>query len=140
MANDALAALDSVIQKTNVLKRKLSAISTSTESANTALGARLAHMDEVRSIPSLADVKYDDWSRTRLDRLLVDYLLRMGYMDSAKSLAESKQIQPLARVEIDAFEACGKIERGLREGKSVKDALSWCDENKKELAKIDVSA
>ena len=28
---------------------------------------------------SLVDVKYDEWSRVRLSRLLVDYLLREGY-------------------------------------------------------------
>ena len=34
------------------------------------------------------DVKYEVWSRTRLDRLLVDYLLRHGYNESARALAD----------------------------------------------------
>ncbi|KAF2093900.1 hypothetical protein NA57DRAFT_47447 [Rhizodiscina lignyota] len=135
-AQKALASLDSMIQKTNVLKRKLSAISASTDSASASLGARVRHLNELHSIPSLADVKYDEWSRTRLDRLLVDYLLRMGYLESAKGLAKAKDIEDLVRVEIEAFEACGKIEKSLR-NKSTKEALVWCGENRKELQRVE---
>lgn len=137
-AQKALASLDSMIQKTNVLKRKLSAISSSTNNANESLGARVRHLNELHSIPSLADVKYDEWSRMRLDRLLVDFLLRMGYMESAKGLAEAKGIEDLVKVEIEVFEGCGKIERALR-NKSTKEAIAWCGENKKELQRIEVS-
>lgn len=82
------------------------------------------------------DVKYEQWSRRRLDRLLVDYLMRQGYPDSAKALAEERGITDL--VDIETFEQMNRIRRNLLD-RSVKEALEWCAENKKELRKMDVS-
>jgi len=79
------------------------------------------------------DVKYDQWAKIRLDRMLVDYLLRMGYMDSAKQLANEKHIEDL--VDVDAFVACGNIEQSLRNGRT-QDCLAWCSENKQALKKM----
>ena len=81
-------------------------------------------------------MKYDNWAHTRLDRLLVDYLLRQGYTQSAKELAEEKGIEEL--VDVGVFEECGKIEKSLREGRTA-ECLAWCGENKQALKKIDVS-
>lgn len=81
----------------------------------------------------MVDVKYDEWSRVRLSRLLVDYLLREGYAESAACLAQSKSISDL--VDVDAFVACHRIERSLREGQSTQQALEWCKEHGKELKK-----
>ena len=69
----------------------------------------------------------------RLDRLLVDYLLRLGYTESARQLATEKGIEEL--VDVGVFEECGRIEAGLREGK-MGEALGWCGENKQALKKI----
>jgi macrophage erythroblast attacher len=96
--------------------------------------ARIEHLDHLHDIPNLADVKYEDWSRVRLDRLLVDYLLRMGFTNSARGLAREKGIEKL--VDVDEFEAVGRIERSLREEHQVNTALSWCSENKQGLKKI----
>jgi len=83
---------------------------------------------------SLDDVKYEAWSRTRLDRLLVDYLLRNGYKESATALAQEKEIEKL--VDIDAFVQMNRIRESLRSGRVV-EALAWCSENKKELRRMD---
>lgn len=85
---------------------------------------------------SLDDVKYEQWSRTRLDRLLVDYLLRNGYKDSAVALAQEKGIEDL--VDVDTFVQMSRIRESLLKGR-VTEALSWCQENKKELRKLEVS-
>jgi macrophage erythroblast attacher len=85
---------------------------------------------------SLDDVKYEEWSRTRLDRLLVDYLLRYGYKESATALAREKNIQDL--VDVDTFVQMNRIRESLKNGR-VTEALAWCNENKKELRKLDVS-
>ena len=82
------------------------------------------------------DVKYEQWSRTRLDRLLVDYLLRNGYKDSAVALAQEKGIEDL--VDVDTFVQMSRIRESLLKGR-VTEALSWCQENKKELRKLEVS-
>lgn len=86
-------------------------------------------------IPTLVDVKYEEWSRVRLDRLLVDYLLRMGYTRSARQLAQEKNIEAL--VDVDEFEAVGKIEASLSGEHRVDLALAWCSENKQNLKKMD---
>lgn len=85
---------------------------------------------------SLDDVKYEVWSRTRLDRLLVDYMLRNGYIQSAMALAQEKQIEEL--VDIGTFMQMGKIRDSLRNGR-VNEVLAWCTENKKELRRMGVS-
>jgi macrophage erythroblast attacher len=84
---------------------------------------------------SLDDVKYEEWSRTRLDRLLVDYLLRYGYKDSATALAQEKGIQEL--VDVDTFVQMSRIRESLQNGRVI-EALAWCNENKKELRRMEV--
>lgn len=84
---------------------------------------------------SLDDVKYEEWSRTRLDRLLVDYLLRYGYKESASALAREKGIGEL--VDVETFVQMSRIRESLRSGR-VTEALAWCIENKKDLKKMDV--
>lgn len=49
--------------------------------------ARLDHLEsaDAENLP--------DWNHTRLKRILVDYMLRMSYYDTAAKLAESNNIQ-----------------------------------------------
>lgn len=84
---------------------------------------------------SLDDVKYEEWSRTRLDRLLVDYLLRNGYQESAGALAREKGIDDL--VDVETFVQMSRIRESLQNGR-VTEALTWCNDNKKELRKMEV--
>ena len=85
---------------------------------------------------SLDDVRYEEWSRTRLDRLLVDYLLRNGYKESATALAQEKGIEEL--VDVETFVQMSRIRESLRNGR-VTEALAWCNDNKKELRRMEVS-
>lgn len=49
--------------------------------------ARLDHLES-------ADVEnLSEWNNTRMKRILVDYMLRMSYYDTAMELAESSNIQ-----------------------------------------------
>ncbi|KAG9199350.1 GID complex subunit containing RING finger motif [Epicoccum nigrum] len=128
-----LESLDAMIVKMQGLKRKLSNLQEEEARLHKAAKARLRHLQDLYEVQSLVDVKYDEWSRVRLSRLLVDYLLREGYADSAACLAQSKGIEDL--VDVDAFVSCHKIERSLREGMSTTLALDWCKEHSKELKK-----
>ena len=133
---DTLASLDATLLKAQNLKRKLESLQSEEKSLHKQQKARIQHLEELHEIPSLADVKYEDWSHVRLNRLLVDYLLRQGYTQSARELAVEKGIEEL--VDVGVFEECGRIEQSLREGRTG-DALTWCAENKQALRKIDVS-
>lgn len=96
---------------------------------------RIQHLEALHKIPSLADVKYDQWSRVRLDRLLVDHMLRSGYSESAKQLAQERDIEDL--VDLGVFTQCQRIVECLRQGET-KEALQWCGENKAALKKSQV--
>lgn len=118
------------------LKRKLNACAEEEKRLHQQSQSRIRHLGELYNMHSLEDVKYEEWSRTRLDRLLVDYLLRYGYKQSATELAAEKEIQDL--VDVETFVQMSRIRESLINGR-VTEALSWCNENKKDLKKMDVS-
>lgn len=93
---------------------------------------RIQHLQDLYKIQSLTDVKYDEWSRVRLDRLLVDHMLRSGFIESAKQLSREKGIEDL--VDTEVFVQCQRIAESLRRG-DPREALQWCGENKAALKK-----
>uniref|UniRef100_A0A8H7K342 CTLH domain-containing protein n=1 Tax=Bionectria ochroleuca TaxID=29856 RepID=A0A8H7K342_BIOOC len=96
--------------------------------------ARIQHLDDLYGINTVEDVKYESWSRKRLDRLIADYFLRNGFHESAKQLAKERNMERL--VDVETFESMGRIRLALLGG-SVTEALAWCAENKKELRKME---
>ena len=46
------------------------------------------------------DVEIKQWRKTRLDRMLVEYLLRQGYYDTALQLADSSNVAHLSNTEV----------------------------------------
>ncbi|KAK7531347.1 negative regulation of gluconeogenesis [Phyllosticta citribraziliensis] len=133
-ATQTLSQLDNMINRMQGLKRKLETLHTEESNIQRATKTRIQHLDDLYGIPSLADVKYEEWSKVRLDRLLVDYLLRSGYGESAKALAKEKDIEEL--VDVDAFVQCEKISESLRNGRC-QEALAWCGDNKQGLKKLE---
>lgn len=134
--DEVLKNLDSMIARMRGLKRKLAACADEEKRLQRHSQARIRHLGALYSMQSLDDVKYEVWSRTRLDRLLVDYMLRNGYVQSATALAQEKQIEEL--VDTGTFMQMGKIRDSLRNGR-VNEVLAWCTENKKELRRMGVS-
>ncbi|KAI1330392.1 CTLH/CRA C-terminal to lish motif domain-containing protein [Xylariaceae sp. FL0255] len=133
---DVLRTLDQMIARVRGVKRKLTTFSDEEEKLHRQETARVKHLAELYGMYSVDDVKYEAWSRTRLDRLLVDYLLRQGYIDSARALARERGIEQL--VDVDTFEQMNRIRQRLLAG-SVQEALAWCTagDTKKELRKMD---
>lgn len=100
---------------------------------------------------------YIDWTNARLDRWLVDWMLRKGMEKTAKVLASENRIEvcfPLLGsldlviecilfitfqhfVDIDLFTDMRRIEKALH-SESCVEALTWCSENKTALRKIKV--
>ena len=126
-----------MITRMRGLKRKLTACAEEESRILQHSQSRIKHVSELYSMQSLDDVKYEAWSRARLDRLMVDYLLRNGYNESAMALAREKGIEEL--VDVDTFVQMSRIRESLRIGK-VNEALAWCTENKKELRRAGVSS
>lgn len=122
-----------MIQRMQNFKRKLEKLHTEEEALHDHSAKRIRHLQDLYQIPSLVDVKYEQWSRTRLDRLMVDYLLRSGYSKTASCLADSKQISHL--IDLDTFVTCHKIASSLTRGET-KEALVWINENKNSLKKL----
>lgn len=133
--DDVLKNVDSMLARMRGLKRKLTACAEEESRLQQQSQSRVRHLGELYGMQSLDDVKYEDWSRTRLDRLLVDYLLRNGYKESATALAREKGIEDL--VDVDTFVQMSRIRESLQNG-VVTEALAWCQENKKELRKMEV--
>ena len=130
-----ISSLDSMITRLQSLKRKMETVHEEQKVLNEQSRKRIQHLKSLYDIPSLTDVKYDEWSRIRLNRLLVDYLLRSGFGESAKALAQDKGIEDL--VDLDVFMRCHKIEDSLRAG-DTKEALAWCIEHKPMMRKTNV--
>ncbi|KAL7788295.1 CTLH/CRA C-terminal to lish motif domain-containing protein [Trichoderma ceciliae] len=131
---DVLKNLDAMISRMRGVKRKLGACAEEEGRLHAQTAARIQHLDELYTMRSVDDVKYEAWSRKRLDRLLADYLLRHGYNNSARELASEKGMENL--VDVDTFVGMSRIREALLNG-SVIEALAWCTENKKELRKME---
>ena len=125
-----------MIDRMTKLKRKVETLRTEEEKLHLQSRKRIQHLQDLYSIPSLADVKFDEWSRVRLNRLLVDYLLRNGYRESAGQLAREKGVEDL--VDLEVFVQAGRVAESLRNGR-VAEALAWWGENKQTLKKSNVS-
>ncbi|KAL4883100.1 CTLH/CRA C-terminal to lish motif domain-containing protein [Aspergillus karnatakaensis] len=130
--DQALATLDAMISRMQGLKRKMENLQQEEKKIHHQSRKRIQHLDQLYHIPNLTDVKYDQWSRVRLDRLVVDHMLRSGYTESAQQLAREKNIEEL--VDLNVFIQCQRVAESLRHGET-KDALQWCNENKAALKK-----
>eukprot|EP01095_Lingulamoeba_sp_RSL-Kostka_P015287 TRINITY_DN697_c2_g1_i1.p1 TRINITY_DN697_c2_g1~~TRINITY_DN697_c2_g1_i1.p1 ORF type:complete len:534 (-),score=133.60 TRINITY_DN697_c2_g1_i1:106-1707(-) len=75
----------------------------------------------------------DKYLNIKFDRILVDFLMREGYLKTAKLLIADSDIKNL--VDFDLFEKRKKIIDSLKK-KNCKLALKWCAENRTRLKKI----
>jgi len=92
-AEDSLRSLDSMISRMQGFKRKVEALHEEEEVLHGHERKRIAHLQDLYNVENLLDPGYDRWSRVRLDRLLVDFLLRSGFGETAAMLAEEKGIK-----------------------------------------------
>uniref|UniRef100_A0A7C8YPA2 Macrophage erythroblast attacher n=1 Tax=Opuntia streptacantha TaxID=393608 RepID=A0A7C8YPA2_OPUST len=124
--DDAVSHLSSLVSRLQGLKRKLEEGNRTENLQAQRCRARLYHLES-------ADAEnISEWSNTRLKRILVDYMLRMSYYDSAVKLAETSNIQDL--VDIDVFHEARRVIEALQ-NKDVAPALAWCADNKSRLKK-----
>ncbi|XP_058182396.1 protein MAEA homolog [Rhododendron vialii] len=122
----AVEHLNSLVSRLQGLKRKLEEGSRTEHLQAQRCRTRLDHLESAD-----AD-NLSEWSDMRLKRILVDYMLRMSYYDTALKLAESSNILDL--VDIDVFNEAKKVIDALQ-NKEVAPALAWCTDNKSRLKK-----
>ena len=99
--------------------------------------SRTRHLNELNSLESFSTRAYADWGHVRLQRQIVDTLLRRGYTQSALQLARLEDLGGLVDVEIELFRELGDIEAALLRG-SANEALQWCKDNAAVLRKTKV--
>ncbi|KAH6583979.1 hypothetical protein BASA61_007741 [Batrachochytrium salamandrivorans] len=126
-------SIDASINRLQNLKRKLAEIKSEEDMYIHRTKARLDHLAEMARIPAVDSESYVRWSKTRLARILVDYMLRQGLCISASKLATDSHIQDL--VDIELFTQSRKIESALI-AKSCNECIQWCNDNRSGLKKI----
>ncbi|SPO24040.1 uncharacterized protein UTRI_03416_B [Ustilago trichophora] len=142
-------SLDAVLGRLKGLKRKLAPLSDAAKSSLRMAQSRTDHLAALHTIQDVDSAEFSEWSKTRLDRMIVDYMLRRGYRSAAQELAQSRGILDL--VDLQLFEEVARVEDSLcppgwnkaadGDGEGVTKpsctlALAWCSENKATLRKI----
>ncbi|KAI9083408.1 hypothetical protein K1719_034622 [Acacia pycnantha] len=97
-SNDAVNCLNSLVLRLQGLKRKLEDGNRVEELQTQKCRVRFDHLESAKS------ENMSEWNSTRLNRILVDYMWRMSYYDTAVKLAECKNIQDLVDIDIDALQ------------------------------------
>lgn len=124
---EALARLLSQLQG---LKRKLREVSCSERDDVQRCKARLEHLVTLGAPARDAVLA---WTKQRLDRIIVDHLLREGCYDTAAALVDSAGLGQLADAHI--FAEARRVVEALR-AHDAAAALAWCDDNRTRLRKI----
>ncbi|KAH9042546.1 CTLH/CRA C-terminal to lish motif domain-containing protein [Lactarius pseudohatsudake] len=129
-----IRSLENMIDRVEGLKRKLSDLQTTAGSPTLdVMRERCKHLATIEGIQNSKDSEYARWVDIRLDRWIVDWVLRHGRVQTARHIAQEKGIEAL--VDIDLFMDIRRIEEAL--GKhSCSEALLWCGENKNALRKF----
>ncbi|KAL2919779.1 GID complex subunit containing RING finger motif [Polyrhizophydium stewartii] len=138
--DEACSAIDATLSRLQGLKRKLAEIKTEEDLYVGRTKLRLEHLAEMTRISSADSEAFTRWSKTRLSRILVDYMLRKGLSTSPAKLAADSHIEvaPAHRldfVDIELFAQSRRIEDALRR-RSCAECLQWCSENKSSLKKM----
>ncbi|KAJ7537745.1 hypothetical protein O6H91_11G020300 [Diphasiastrum complanatum] len=126
---EAMQHLTSLVSRLQGLKRKLDESNKNEQLQVQRSRARLDHLSSLK----VGDKDLQaEWNNIKVDRILVDYMLRSSYYCTAMKLAESSNIKELA--DIDIFFDARKVIDALH-SRDCSEALQWCSENKTKLKK-----
>ncbi|XP_030048038.1 E3 ubiquitin-protein transferase MAEA [Microcaecilia unicolor] len=128
--DSVVSLLDGVVEKLSVLKRKaVESIQAEDESAKLCK-RRIEHLKEHSSDqPAAANM----WKKKRMDRMMVEHLLRCGYYNTAVKLARQSGIEDLVNIEM--FLTAKEVEESLERQETI-TCLAWCHDNKSRLRKM----
>lgn len=135
--SDVTKLMGNVAQKLQVLKRKADESITDELSVTQICKRKLDHlkgiMPQSRNTGEVGQGSVDQWKRIRLDRLVIEHLLRMGYYETAEELAARSDVRHLTNLEI--FQTSREVEDDLANHSTTK-CVHWCIDNKSKLRKI----
>lgn len=83
--------------------------------------------------PELEKEATGRWEKLRLDRALVDYMLREGMYETANNLANAQSLEDI--VDTDIFRESRVVIEALRR-RDCSEGLRWCNDNKRRLQKV----
>ncbi|KAJ1735658.1 GID complex subunit containing RING finger motif [Coemansia biformis] len=127
-------ALSGLIDRLKTLKRKLEEAQHEEAQLIQRSKQRATDLSELDGFESAAQPEFQRWCRARLDRVLVDYMLRSGSVETAQRLAANSQLEHFADTSL--FALVMATERELREQHSCRGALQWCAENRSALHRV----
>lgn len=132
-AADAQDMLAELVKSMTKLTGRLNRLKEEERLCTTRIDKRLHYLKQIENVTSPKSAEFISWSKIKLDRVIVDYLLREGMAETAKKVAKSSGIEDM--VEIELFTHAEKIEMALRRH-SCKECLQWCSENRSGLKKM----
>jgi len=132
---EAYQTVDKLLGKLQGLKRKMQEAGKEEQQYIQRCKARLEHLDSISEVDlkKTSGEQQRRWYKIRLDRIMVDYLLREGHYNAAILLAKDSNITEL--VDIDLFISAKRVIETLSQG-DCKEALKWCNDNRSKLKKL----
>ena len=139
--------LDGFVEKLHILKRKAEESISEELSAGHVCKRRLEHLkqnvkplnphrdsvEEEEEESQLSIAAENQWKKIRLNRLIVEHFLRLGYYDTAEILANRSGIREISN--LDIFQVTREVEKDLSNHNTAK-CIMWCIDNKSKLRKI----
>ncbi|KAI8388350.1 CTLH/CRA C-terminal to lish motif domain-containing protein [Radiomyces spectabilis] len=129
----ATLLIDELMKQVETMQKKLQKIKEEETFHAKRIKMRLDHLNSIADTTSPQAPEFQAWCKTRLNRVIVDYLLREGLPETAKRVATETDVQDL--VDVQLFDQSEKVEEALRRH-SCKECLKWCAENKSGLKKL----
>ena len=117
---ETVTKLEGCMRTLQHLKRKLDEASVVERDDAQRCRARLEHL---QTLGQPARDAHIEWNRQRLDRLLIDYMLRCGYLDAAARLVKQNNLDKLTDIHI--FEGAQPVLLSLQRHECG-EALQWC--------------
>lgn len=125
----AVHDLQECLRQVQRVKRKLDSVSSAERDEAERCSARLEHLQQLGRPMREEQI---NWNRRRIDRILVDYMLRRGYVRTAEQLVQKDGIADLT--DIHVFQGAQRMLAAL-DAHSCSEALKWCQAQAARLGK-----
>lgn len=126
--------INSLVERLRTLKRKLEDSKQEEAGLIQKSKHRALDLSELNKFTSTSQPEFQRWCRNRLDRVLVDYMLRNGNLETAQHVMDSHNLGHFADTSL--FTLVMSLEQELREEHSCQSTLQWCVDNRSSLRKI----